>query len=270
MELVGSWQRPRNVAADRKGSIHDDEAAKALGFAGGWVSARVHLNVLVPLLLEAFGRKWFERGMVSLDFRHATLDADEVRAILDVDASHAAVRLEQRDGTAIATGDACVGAWETTALGTRDLAARDDAAYRLITNVMPGDEFPTREIVLREPAARRMIGGVGHEWYLDGSPWGPPVASPSLMVNALGAACGAYLREHPIGGVFIDGGTEIRNVNGPVLLDTPYVCSGRVLARGASPRTEYFWYESGLDDEQGRRVAEMLLQWRCMPSPRSS
>ena len=272
MELTGRWERPRNVAADRKGSIHDDEAAKALGFAGGWVSARVHLNVFVPVLLDAFGPTWFERGTLSLDFRTATLDREEVRAVLTcpkLGVSRGDARLERRDGTHVAFGDASVGAvHEPTFLATKDLGGRHGGPYQLIANVSPGDPFPPREIVLREAAAHRMIGGVGHEWYLDDSPWGPPIASPSLMVNALGAACGSYLREHPIGGVFIDGGTEIRNLNGPVLLNTSYVCGGRVLARGRSPRTEYFWYESWLDDESGRRVAEMLLQWRCMPSSR--
>jgi len=272
MELTGRWERPRNVAADRKGSIHDDEAARALGFAGGWVSARVHLNVFVPLLLEAFGRRWFELGALSLDFRTATLDREEVRAVLtcaDAGASRADARLEQRDGAHVAIGDASVDApAEPSYLATKDLRGRDDGPYQLIANVSPGDRFPPREIVLREATAERMIGGVGHEWYLNDSPWGAPIASPSLMVNALGAACGSYLREHRIGGVFIDGGTEIRNINGPVLLDTSYVCGGRILARGRSPRTEYFWYESWLDDDSGRRIAEMLLQWRCMRPPR--
>ena len=61
--------------------------------------------------------------------------------------------------------------------------------------------------------------------------------------------------------------TELRNIHGPVLLGRPYLASGRILARGRSPRTEYFWYEATLDGPRGERVAEMLLQWRCLPRP---
>ena len=272
--LVGSWERPRNIAADRKGSIHDDEPARELGFRGALVSSRVHLNVVVPLALEAFGNRWFERGTVSLDFRVGTLDGEPVRAVVDApppDASHAHVdaRLEKQDGTVIATGTLGVGdPPEPTFLGAKDLSRYDGGGYELVSAVTPGDVFEPREIVLGERAAERMIGGVGHPWYRDSSPWGPAVASPSLMVNALGAACVGYLRDHPVRGVAIDGANELRNVNGPVLLDRPYVASGEVIARGRSPRTEYFWYEGRLDDPSGVRVAEMLLQWRTASGSR--
>jgi hypothetical protein len=36
------------------------------------------------------------------------------------------------------------------------------------------------------------------------------------------------------------------------------------LATGESPKTEYFWFESALDDQQGKRVAEMLMLLRFM------
>src|SRR5437899_2680512 len=112
MELIGTWQRPENIAADRVGTIHDDDAAKALGFEGGWVSARVHLNVFVALLVEAFGREWFERGTLSLDFKKATLDRAKVRAIMERPSpgrSHTPTRLEDSDGALIASGTASVG-----------------------------------------------------------------------------------------------------------------------------------------------------------------
>lgn len=265
--LYGGWERPRNIAADRRGSIHDDDAARRLGFRGAFVSGRVHLNVFVPVLLEAYGRHWFEDGTISVEFRHGTLDAEEVRAGLEVAGTRqAGVLLETRQSDVVARGTASCGeTGEPTWLGRKNLAGRDEGGYALVSAVTPGDAFSERVITLSDAAAERMAAGaVRVAWYAGASPWGPPIVSPALMVNALGVGCTTYLRDHPVRGVAIDGATELRNVGGPVFLGRPYRVGGRIVARGRSPRTEYFWYESWLDDEQdGRRVAEMLLQWRC-------
>ncbi len=231
----------------------------------------MHLNVFVPLLLEAFGNRWFETGTISQDFRIGTLDREEVRAVVAEPPAGAAdvqvaAHLERRDGDVVSIGTASAGRpAEPTWLGRRDLRAFDSGPYSLTANVKPGDQFGVREIVLSESAAERMIGEAAPlPWYLSGSPWGPPIASPSLMVNALGSACSLYLREHRLSGVSIDGATELRNINGPIFLGQTYHASGEVLARGRSPKTEYFWYEGRLDDESGRRIAEMVLQWRLV------
>ena len=60
------------------------------------------------------------------------------------------------------------------------------------------------------------------------------------------------------------GAIEIRNVNGPMLLGRNYKLGGSILATGDSPKTEYYWFDSYADDEQGRRVAEMRMMLRFM------
>ena len=269
--IVGEWERPRNIAADVHGGIHDDEAAKRLGFRGAWVSGRVHLSTFVPCLLEAFGPRWFEHGTISMDFRYGTLDQEEVRAIISkpptgIADAQVGARLERPDGTVVAIGTVSVGdTTESSWLQRKDMHAHDAGPYELVDLIMPGDKFSDQVVTLSEEAAQRMTAGtVALPWYSSESPWGGPVASPGLMVNALGSACGGYLKEHPYRGVPIDGATELRNINGPVLVGQPYRVGGGIVARGKSPRSEYFWYESWLDDMDGRRVAEMLLQWRCV------
>jgi hypothetical protein len=71
------------------------------------------------------------------------------------------------------------------------------------------------------------------------------------MRGAIGKAVGLF------------GAIELRNINGPVMVDTPYRVTGHVVAVGQSPKTEYMWFETGMDDENGKRVAEMrmLLRW---------
>lgn len=61
------------------------------------------------------------------------------------------------------------------------------------------------------------------------------------------------------------GATEVRNINGPIKIGVPYRASGKLICVGASPKTEYFWYDSYLDEkESGKRVAEMRKLTRFM------
>jgi hypothetical protein len=84
------------------------------------------------------------------------------------------------------------------------------------------------------------------------------------MVTALAMPCTLERRDRPIAGVAVDGATELRQVNGPVMLERPYRVSATIIGRGHSPRTEFIWYESRMEDESGRRVAEMRMQLRFM------
>ena len=61
------------------------------------------------------------------------------------------------------------------------------------------------------------------------------------------------------------GATEIRNINGPIKVGTAYQAKGKLTCVGASPKTEFFWYDSSLEDkETGKRVAEMRKLTRFM------
>ena len=79
--IEGPMIAARNWSADAgAGSIHDDATAAELGFRGGTVAGDVHMNQFPPVLVEAFGPEWFERGNLSLRFRNATVDLERVRA----------------------------------------------------------------------------------------------------------------------------------------------------------------------------------------------
>src|SRR5580700_3440024 len=109
--LTGPVRTPRNLSAHATGSIHDDATATALGFRGGTVAGSIHMDQFPPLLLAAFGPRWFETGSLSLYFRHATTDGEPVRALLG--------RPTADDG------DAQVQAWATT---TDDVLVADGTA----------------------------------------------------------------------------------------------------------------------------------------------
>lgn len=50
--------RPLNTAADSKGSIHDDEKARAMGYRGGLVPGVTVLGYMSRLMQATFGERW--------------------------------------------------------------------------------------------------------------------------------------------------------------------------------------------------------------------
>ncbi len=112
--LVGPLRRSVNNASKVAGSIHDDATATKLGFRGGTVAGSIHLELFPPILLKAFGQRWFERGTISMYFLNATTDREAVRAFVKeppVDAKDAQVDIwvERDDGMRVAEGTASVG-----------------------------------------------------------------------------------------------------------------------------------------------------------------
>ena len=63
-------------------------------------------------------------------------------------------------------------------------------------------------------------------------------------------------------------GPRVRNINGPILADTPYKVHGQVVFVGVTAKTEFYWYDSFLDDPEGKRIAEMRKMIRVMTVPR--
>src|SRR5207302_9745282 len=94
--LIGPYRRPRNLSINVRGSIHDDATAQKLGFRGGTVAGSIHMEQFPPLMLRAFGERWFETGSLSTYFRNATTGREAVRAFCEMppaDVSDAQVRV---------------------------------------------------------------------------------------------------------------------------------------------------------------------------------
>ena len=145
--IAGPARTPRNRSAHVRGSIHDDATATTLGFRGGTVAGSIHMDQFPPLLLEAFGQRWFETGSLSLYFRHATTDGEPVRAFLDrppAGERDAQVRawMTTADGDLVAEGTASVGnPPAASALRGRDLRPVDPQRLRIYTALRPGDSM---------------------------------------------------------------------------------------------------------------------------------
>ena len=136
------------------GSVHDDSTATDLGFRGGPVRADNHMNQFVPVLLELFGRQWFENGHLSLDFKSATLELEEVQVCANtpengahqVDVWMERGSLERKD--VVCRGTAGIGDTSQTALRTKEMHACEPAQLRICKNLVVGMDLGTYEVDL--------------------------------------------------------------------------------------------------------------------------
>ena len=258
---VGPVRKPRNSAANQKGSIHDDAIAQKLGFRGGTVAASLHMEQFPPLLMHMFGPRWWQSGGLSLYFRYATTDleaaqchavapmrsADRRRPHRSVDGTsetgrrvrNASPTAPRRSAVPICgsalrqriqlmsgagrTADSCA-ASRRTRVATACRRASRRARSTNVSRSSPNRSTSTRAA----------------------SPWGRPALPPSLMVRAMRAVEPELLaRTGPVVGLF--GAIEVQHLNGPLFVETDYLARGRVLAISDTPKTEFFWYEIDAD-----------------------
>src|SRR5690606_33158359 len=143
--LIGPYRAPVNLAQGARGSIHNDEVAQRLGFRGGTVAGSVHMEQFPPILMRAFGERWFETGGLACYFRNATVDGESVRPIVEVPASDAPdqqirVWSEREDGLQVLEGTASIGTpGEPSMLRERLSNVPVRGETRILAHVEPGD-----------------------------------------------------------------------------------------------------------------------------------
>jgi hypothetical protein len=269
--LVGPYRAPRNLAAMQRGSIHDDATAKKLGFRGGTVAGSIHMEQFPPILLRAFGERWFETGGLSCYFRNATTDGEPVRPLAQLPPAGATdaqinVWMERDDGTQVLEGTASVGHPSEPSILRRKLAEpREAREQRILAELALGDLDSPVQVRLTDKESRRRLEVITEplDWYTSPSPWGGPIANPGLVVHLMVQAQ-ARMRLR-LGAVGLYGAIEINHLAGPVFAEHDYEVAGKILAIGQTPKTEYFWYETVLrEPDGGKDVASMLMMLRFM------
>ena len=271
---AGPVRHPRNLYSGSAGSIHDDATATRLGFRGGTVAGSVHLDQFPPLLVQAFGDRWFETGGLSMYFRNATTDGEPVQAFVAAPADgvtdqQVRVWMTQPDETLVAEGTASIGhPTEPSALFARDLRQVDPTTLRMLRDVSPGDPLGPVEVTVTGERQRESLreGYLTEplEWYGESSPWGPPIASPSTTVSLLYNELLGTLREDLGPRVGLFGAIEVRYHAGPVFLNHSYTVSGEVVGVSETPKTEVLWFDSRAHDGDGRVIAGMRMMLRSL------
>lgn len=270
--FYGPWRQSRNPGAGGTGSLHADTTAQQLGFRGGAVAGVTHFELFLPLIQKAWGQRWFERGTLSIDFHNPTVDREDVRAILGQPpageaASQVVAWIERPDGMMVGKGTASAGdCEETTTLSAKDIHKYDTGTYSILKNVQPGDVLPTVDVSVTLEQSRRRMETITEPlpWYVGESPWGGPIATPSMATSTMSQPWRPYIKERGMPAVVLWGAAELRLLNGPVKVDELYQAGGEIVARGQSPKTEYFWSETYLNDATGGRVAELRMQLRFL------
>lgn len=270
--IKGPLWAARNWSADAgAGSIHDDSTAAELGFRGGTVAGDVHMNQFPPVLLQIFGEQWFERGNLSLSFKNATVDLEQVQVFaepLAPGATQTRVWMERDDGLLVSSGTAAIGDHSQSELRHKDLRPCDPSELRILHRLYPGMSLGEYDIMATpDKQFERYDQDVISDpldWYRTPSPWGEVVGAPCTIVQYLWGYPIQTLTPYIQGSVGLFGAIEIGFTNGPFLLNRNYHLTSEVICVGQSPQTEYVWYETNAFDEQERLVATMRMQGRSM------
>jgi hypothetical protein len=223
-------------------------------------NSTTHLDMFPPVLVAAFGARWFEQGSLSVQFRNAVADAEPMRAsVIADDTGSAATSLSTVDGIVVADGTASVGGHGVhTALSTHELR-HEPEGLEILAALEKGDVIgPTLTHCPSRRQSERVLGGMVAspiEWYHGPSPWGPSVAAPSTTMHMFTEVAHRALfpRIPPAVGVW--GAMELRFHGDPVVCDTDYMVQGEVLALGRAGDAETLWYELAARDGWGELVA---------------
>ncbi len=266
--LIGPYRAPANLAAGSAGTIHDDSTAQELGFRGGTVAGSVHMQQFPPLLVRLFGPAWFERGSISTYFQNATMHGERVRPFGRIPNARQDVQtdiwMQRDDGSPVLEGTAAIGspaALSCTAQRMQQVPPRGET--RILANAEPGTQTEAMPARLPDPERiERQIAAMTEplDWYSGPSPWGGPILNPGMAIGMFrGPEAHFNLNREGVVGLF--GAIEVSHLNGPIMLGRQYDCRGELLAVGETPRSEYIWYRSTLDDH-GTDVAQMVMMLR--------
>jgi hypothetical protein len=254
-------------------TIHSDEMAQKVGFRGGAVVGISHLDLFPPLLLKAFGNRWFEQGSLSVYYTYALRDGEKLRAIVagppagekDVQVK---AWLETPEGQTVGTGTAAVGnPKELSYLMSQELVNGKRGDIRILHDLNAGDPMSTEDVLFTQDAVNQRLSTI-HEpldWHNGNSPWGGGILPLSLYYGAMSMGGPDHKYTAGAKAVSFFGATEMRHINGPIKADVAYRSGGKFTCIGASPKTEFFWFDSYLDEkDSGKRVAEMRHLTRIM------
>lgn len=268
--ITGPWSKAPNLSADSKGSIHDDERAKELGFKGALVGGSVLCAFITPLLTERFGRGWYERGFFKTSFISPVYETDDIRVVLEeqLPSSDAAVLMsvgiEKRDGSRATAGYAGIAPSTAAALPPWQRSGEPPTAPVPPAEADPspgeplGMALPPKELVVavEDSASRRRTAGDGCLWYEAASPWGGPVV-PTFMYLLVNLGNGGRRPDAAINPASRAGmnGTFQLVQTGPMLAGRPYTLNSKLVEKGISGRTAFRTAEFSITDSTGQRVA---------------
>jgi acyl dehydratase len=257
----GKWRRLVNLSADRKGSIHDDEAARSLGFRGGFVPGSIVATAALPALVHAFGPRWMEGGWYRFNFVSPVYIDEEVREVGVLEGATLNLRVENREGRLCCSGQAGLGVdlpWDVGMDGKR-------GAGEVLPNVEVGLSFDEAEFVTSAADVAGMLRAAGDEtpWYEGASPWGGAIVPPERLHHV--ALQATRSRRLEVDGVRPPGmwAEHALALKRPLFQDRSYFMRERIVDKGRSGRALFLTYEFDVVDSAGELLAtgRHKLKW---------
>jgi hypothetical protein len=282
LAICGPLRRPQQMLAEQEygghSSIHDDAMAEKLGFRAGPIEGPTHFSQFAPLLVQLWGRAWFERGCFSAHYQNMVVEGEEVRAFVALPVpgtTSTAAWAQKADGTPVLEASASLGAENAPTLLEQRLASlRPPGELRILADLRVGMTGAEDERVRMD--ARQHMGALypfsleqklariteSSPWYADptSTPWGRAII-PLEMVSVLveySSPKAKFPVKGPAVGLFAD--QEIRMIDGPLFVGEDYLIRREIVALSESKRTESYWVRSRVYDASGKTLkAEMLL-----------
>jgi len=300
---MGEWRRPHNdlqhqVVGGGHKAIHDDDTAKAAGFAGAPIHGTVHWSQFTPLLLQAFGPAWFETGSISVHFVTMVTHLQPVRAFMakpdpNKKAQQLDIWMEHMDGRVVLEGTASAGLkpGEMTTMVNKRMSMGKPPKGAIVfvrhavgtkslnkTPMKIDFEGPVHPHAFPFTLSQKLECITEfHPWFTKEagaqSPWGravlPPECLNAVMLQGLEPSRWPDIPEdrwlqEAMGGhtpVGLFGGCEVVIHSGPVFTGGEYELTRELVGKGETPRAEFDWVRTYLTDKgSGKLVAEMTLQ----------
>ena len=270
--LSGPVRKPFNEHLQSESSIHHDATAQKVGMRGGTIAGSYHFEQFVPLFLKAFGEKWFQTGSISLYFKNATTHLEPVQAFMRVpdagDNTQVDIWMTHENGMMVAEGTASVGnPDQPSALRQRVNNLHPPGEVRILNYLSPGMQIPEKKVSIGADQIRDRYDRITEplDWYINDSPFGGPILSPAQVNEVMRWAMIQQETQRSSEVVGLFGALEFRFLNGPVFAGKEYINSGKILAVGETPKTEYYWFEGLLTGPDTKiKIAESLILIRIM------
>jgi hypothetical protein len=252
--IYGAWQQPVNKWQGLPNSIHTDAVAEKVGMRGGTIPGSVHLGHFRPILDQLFGERWLKTCAISMYYTFATVDREEVRAVVKAPPQGASDALmdawvETKEGKVVAKGSLSVGKPQGTPyVSSLPLEQAEPGLNRILSRMKVDAEIPADDNFIMTEGEN----GVVHD--------------PVEMFRALRIVFPDLLNQ-PVVGFF--GASEVVLHDGPIKSGVPYRKTGKVICVGDSNKTEFAWFQSYLHDKDGKLIASMrhLNRWMKVSSP---
>lgn len=237
---VGPFRTPRNMAAEVRGSIHDDNTAQKLGFRGGTVAGSVHMDQFIPRLLDLYGPAWFETGGLSLYFMQATVDREPVQAIVEAGPDRARLSMTNEAGAQVLTGTASAHPDPAAELAGR-MAGQAPVApqdLRILGGLEVGAEELDIPVRIEPEHLERHL-----EIITETAPaYAQGVLPPSQVVGLAHQTRARSMARAAQPHVALYGALEVQQLAGPLKAGVDYVARTRILKLTESPKTENSWH----------------------------